>query len=254
MTSVEMLKKVWDVLKDSIPFGLSLDRFAKNFGIRGVIGLLFGFGGALLLNAFGILPFSRVDKTFVQRALGSDPRNGVPLAEVFDSKSKADRKNSSLFKSAQDSICIVTVHGGSWLHDLEVEPNFSDALKRGVRIKLCLVDTNSQAFHLLDLSRSVGLEWEFGKERLDVSTFRERLGGYRKLQADSVMGKNLSISAYSAYPWIRFTIYDGREATFVLTPFLNPGIEATKYYTNNPWLIRCLEGIFKEFESSSRHF
>jgi hypothetical protein len=170
---------------------------------------------------------------------------------AFESTEEAREKNAKLFNDAKRSVRIVTVHGKSWLRDQVVEPNFKRALKNG-GVELLVVNPLSDAFRILKLSQKEGISKEdpYHQERMEIDEIRGPYNYYRDIFANHK--EKSSLGYYSKFPWIRFAIYDGQHATFVLTPFLKTGTKSTIFYTSDPWLIKCLEEIFEEFKSSSK--
>ncbi|MDQ3773406.1 MAG: hypothetical protein M3461_03040 [Pseudomonadota bacterium] len=105
---------------------------------------------------------------------------------------------------------------------------------------------------MLELSQKEGIEQEdpYHAEKLDKDEIRGNYNYYREIFSN--YKETSSLGYYSKLPWIRFAIYDDTDATFVLTPFMKTGTESTIFHTTDPWLIKCLNQIYKEFRSSSK--
>ncbi len=238
--------------------------FLKEFGAAGALGLLVGI---LLAVAFArywipLVPprvtgdtarpnTDSLEHELIASMFGIASVGAAERFQLFSGKEEADKKVAELFRLAKDSICIVTVHGATWIAQPGMKEDFQAAL-RAAKVRLCLVDPKGGAFEALTTSRLRGFEHEAGKELLRPSVLREANDTYRQMLADSALGKNLTIYHYSAYPFIRFSVYDGMKATFVFVPFLNTGTKANMYYSEDPWIVECLLRIFDNFRNASR--
>lgn len=192
-----------------------------------------------------------IGRDIVSQVIGAR-KDGSLIAESLQDHREAARRNSELFLKARESIKIVTVHGGSWIRSIELQEDFIAAVERVDKVELLVVDPAGTAFDALSSSRIRGLEREFGYQRLSKETFKDAFDFYRSMIQQPKFKGKLSLYYYTAYPWIRFSIYDNMHSTFVIVPFLKPGVDANVYYTDDAWAIECLDRIFESFKAQSR--
>lgn len=220
--------------------------------ILALISMVLGFAGFVISNRINASPstdkINSLDKLELSASVFGKNENNK--TKILKDDKEALEKNAYLFSSTKSSVRILTVHGASWLKSQIIRPDFEKALKVA-SVELLVIDPLSDSYKYLAMSNKVGFEREysFSINQLRIKDLRTDFDYYREIFANH---ESSTIKYYSGFPWIRFTIYDDTDATFVLTPFLKSGTESTKFHTTDPWVINCLEKIFEEFKTNSR--
>lgn len=156
------------------------------------------------------------------------------------------KNNEQLRRSitgAQKSIKIVTINGQSWIKS-NFFADFEQASRR-IPVTLMLLDfTDSNAVETFnDAMREYSGESIFPEEQ-----FRDNFMDYvKKLHPES----HLTLGLYREYPWARFTIFDDRAVSFIVTPLVESGDSVNRYYSEDPFVVRCFERIFDQISKDS---
>ena len=195
----------------------------KNYTLVTKIGLLSSFITIGVYFAGFFDPIGNIIKTFfIASMLENELNNHIiskiiidetktslekKIITIFKSHREANRKNAELLCNSKESVKILTIHGGSWLKDFEVQPNFERSLNN-IKVFLLMVNPHSNAFQYLSDSRIIGFEKKFGFERLSTNSFTSHFDYYRSLLKNGTYKNNLTIRLFDSYPWIRFSIYD----------------------------------------------
>lgn len=214
--------------------------------------ILTSFIFAVVLSVSVVVAFSingdfrnKQDKIALTSLFGLDNDGNLRVEPI--ARSDNSELLSKKFNLAQKEIKIVTESGNSWLLAEQRIP-FKDALSRGVDIEVMLFDYRDKLiFEATDyavLSSS--------PTKLDYDFHRKILRQYGELY-----NKGLKIRMHRFYMWTRFTIFDNKAVSFVLTPLLRAsggsrGIQP--FYSDDPVVVELFKYIYESVRRNSRGF
>lgn len=242
----------WDELsRRHLSFGL----LTSGLGMAGTLG-----GGSAALGA-KFAPMMASEKptpisaesgseslsAFRRMALfGEIDERSAPKVEFLEHAADRDKRTSDCLLETQDSVKILTIHGGTWLNKAGIDGPFRRMLTRiGGSCDILMTDPGGAALHALKVSELRGLERLDARMQLTTKVFRDAVAEYRQL-AEQYPGR-LNLNFYCHYPWIRFSLYDRSRAILTITPFLANGVRTRLMYTEDKWLIEALGLIFNSF-------
>jgi len=175
------------------------------------------------------------------------------LAPVFGTARGLDRvrnvprkENTGLLRqwlaNSQKSVKIVTINGSSWIKP-DLMTAFEQATAR-MPVTLMLLDyTDKKSMDVWNDAMN-----EYGESVWTKEQFNDNFLSYAKL----LQPKNhLRVGLYREYPWSRFTIFDDRAVSFIVTPVVEAGDSVLTYFSEDPFVVRCFEQIFERIEEDA---
>lgn len=139
------------------------------------------------------------------------------------------------FQKSHNNIKIVSATGISWLLNNQ-KNDLQDAIKR-IPITLLILDYTDKA--TLDLWNDA--EAEYGEGTWGNQDFVELLKKYSQMRTS---GAQLTLGLYDEFPSSRFTIFDDRAVSFIVTPNVIGGDRALTYFSEDPYIVRCFEAWY----------
>jgi hypothetical protein len=144
--------------------------------------------------------------------------------------------------NSQKSIKIVTINGSSW-----IKPNlmatFEEATAR-VPVTLMLLDySDTDSRELFNEAMR-----QYGESIWPKKQFEENLLEYSELLKP---GNQLTVGLYQDYPWTRFTIFDDRAVSFIVTPAVEAGDSVLTYYSEDPYIVQCFGSVFEKIKENA---
>jgi hypothetical protein len=207
-----------------------------------VIAALIAAVPAIIASVFAF----NVGKSASQAPVAALPPQSIELEKIFgrglDGKARARlvpaNENELLlneqFNRAQRSIKIVTLRG-NWLFGNQ-ETYFNKAV-RNVNVEVLMLDYKDDELYKM-VQDAVSRD---GQGVLPQARYAESLVQFSKLFRES---KGFTVGVTRDYPWTRFTIFDDRAVSFILTPTISGGPSAQAFFTDDPALVKTFLDIY----------
>ncbi len=148
------------------------------------------------------------------------------------------------FNIAQFNIKIVTIDGGTWIQP-SLSLDFRNATKR---VPVTILMMNFSDKNIKDIWNSAMIT--NGTSAWDDIHYLRSLSFYKEIMNNSK--SKLTIGLYNIYPWTRFTIFDDKAVSFIMSPLMK-GDYTPKYFSRDPEIIKCFEAIYQGFLESARN-
>jgi len=189
------------------------------------------------------LASEKTDDDFLYSIFGAD-RRIAPRADMVLTASENRQKLQEGFQGATNSIQMVIIDGTSWIQE---HIKVFDEKAKTVNVELLMLDFGDPAFHEF-VQRAM---MAAGHRRKEQPHYAEVLEFFEKRINPS---SKFSVGVYNWYPWCRFTIFDGKAVSFILTPAIAGGPQAQPFFTTEPGLVECFTNLFNQIRSSSKVF
>ncbi|MBS0156559.1 MAG: hypothetical protein JSS38_18400 [Nitrospira sp.] len=168
---------------------------------------------------------------------------GEPSARLIPPNEKEVFLNKQL-NNAQRKIKIVTLRG-EWL--LGEQRTFFLKALRNVSVELFMPDFKDDRLYNI-VQDAIGRD-DHGT--LPQSTYAQTLLVFGDQIKDS---KDFKIGVTGTFPWTRFTIFDDKAVSFVLTPGISGGPSIPSFFTEDPSLVKVFIDLYDKIKTDSKPF
>jgi hypothetical protein len=172
---------------------------------------------------------------------GGSSQVAVKRVELLSPQDNTKRLNE-WFSKSQKSIKIVTITGASWI----VTNHMEEFRQKAAAIPVTLM--------LLDFTDPASADtFNDAMNEYHESVWRDIDFKHRILEYSELLGPqgHLTLGLYREYPWSRFTIFDGRAVSFIVTPVIEAGDNVNRYFSEDPFVVRCFEAEFAKITANA---
>lgn len=203
-----------------------------------------------------VICFIVASYVFVSSNMSKSPIISGDLTEYFGKNEQGYRvhhvprnENTKLlsgwFSKSQKSIKIFAANGSSWLMPDHKE-QLNSASKR-VSVTILLIDGS----HEDALATWNDAMTEYGESVLTKNEFMQYVKWYSQFMTNE---NKFTLGLHREYPWTRFTIFDDRAVSFIITPGVVGGNRAITYFSENKYVVDSFMKLFEKIKNDSTIF